>query len=183
MFSRAFERRQQVERLEDEADALAADAGQLAVGQRPEVDVAEEHVAGGQRVEPGEAVHQRALAGAGRAHDGGEAAGREADGDVVEGEDLVAAAAVDLGGVLGAGGEGDRGGPRGQRLGGEEGANVVMAPTVTIARRPSDGASRCLAPGVVPTGSGRDVGGGRPEDPDQVGRGDAEIEPARPPLT
>ena len=40
MFSVARERRQQVERLEDEADALAADLGQLAVAERPEVDVA-----------------------------------------------------------------------------------------------------------------------------------------------
>ena len=56
------ERRQEVVGLEDEADALAAEAGQLAIRQRPEVDVADEDVTGGERVETGQAVHQRALA-------------------------------------------------------------------------------------------------------------------------
>ena len=49
-----------------------------------EVDVADEHLAGRQRVEPGDAVHQRALAGAARAHDRGELARAELDRDGVE---------------------------------------------------------------------------------------------------
>ena len=60
-------------------------------------------------VEPGEAVHQRRLARARRAHDRGEATGRELDGHAVEGADLVLAAAVHLDGVDDAGGGGDRG--------------------------------------------------------------------------
>ena len=43
-------------------------------------------------IEPGHAVHERRLARAGGAHDGGELAGREVDVDVVEGEDLGVAA-------------------------------------------------------------------------------------------
>ena len=114
------ERRKQVEGLEDEADALAADLRQLAVAERPEVDVALRSVqvdlAGGQRVEAGEAVHQRALAGAGRPHDRGEAAGGQADRDVVEGEDRGVALAVALGGGLGASGERHGRRPPGQGL-------------------------------------------------------------------
>ena len=59
-----------------------------------------------ERVEAGEGVHQRRLAGARRAHDRGEATGREVDGDAVEGTDLGLAAAVDLDGVDGPGGDG-----------------------------------------------------------------------------
>ena len=58
--------------------------------------------AGGRAVEAGEDVHERRLAGAGRPHDRGEAALREADGHAVEGVDgrvplAVAAAEVDGG--------------------------------------------------------------------------------------
>ncbi len=56
------ERGQEVVGLEDEADALAAEAGQLAIRQRPEVDIADEGATGGERVETSQAVHQRALA-------------------------------------------------------------------------------------------------------------------------
>ena len=61
-----------------------------------------------ERVEAGERVHERRLAGARRAHDRGEPAGREVDGDAVERTDLGLALAVDLGGVDGAGGDGER---------------------------------------------------------------------------
>ena len=54
------------------------------------------------RVEPGETVHQRRLAGARRAHDRGEAAGAELDRHAVERTDFGLAAAVDLGDVDGA---------------------------------------------------------------------------------
>ena len=43
----------------------------------------------GEVVEAGEGVHQRRLAGARRAHDGGEVAGGEVDVDAVEGPDLA----------------------------------------------------------------------------------------------
>src|SRR5258707_101959 len=39
-----IQRRDQVVRLEDEADAVAADLGELLLGQRADVDVAEEYV-------------------------------------------------------------------------------------------------------------------------------------------
>ena len=82
------ERRHQVERLEDEAEAVAPQLRELLVVQRGEVDVADEHLALGELVEPGEGVHERRLAGAGRAHDGGELPGVELDVDAVEGPDL-----------------------------------------------------------------------------------------------
>ena len=75
-----------------------------------EVGAADEDLAGGERVEAGHAVHQRGLARARRAHDRGEAAGLEVDGDAVEGPHLGVAGAVDLDGVDGAGGR--RGGRR-----------------------------------------------------------------------
>ena len=74
--------------------------------ERAEVDVADPHRTARERVEPGERVHERRLAGARRAHDRGEACGRELDGDVVERTDFGFAFAVDLGGVDGAGRDG-----------------------------------------------------------------------------
>ena len=50
---------------------------------------------GARLVEPGEQVHERRLAGAGRAHDRGELAGREADRDAAEGVHGGLALAVD----------------------------------------------------------------------------------------
>ena len=81
----------------------AAQLGELLVVQRGEVGLADVDGAAGERVEAGEAVHQRALAGAGRAHDRGEPAGLERDGDAVEGAHLAVALAVDLRRVDGAG--------------------------------------------------------------------------------
>ena len=91
------ERRHEVERLEDEADAVPAQLRQLPLAEAGEVDVADVGRAGGQLVEAGHAVHQRRLARAGRAHDGAERTAAEPDGDVVEGSDLRVAVAVDLG--------------------------------------------------------------------------------------
>jgi hypothetical protein len=62
--------RQQVEELEDEADVLAAQQRDAAVGQRADVLAADRHPAARRPVEGGEDVHQRRLAGARRAHDG-----------------------------------------------------------------------------------------------------------------
>src|SRR5215217_5790120 len=66
------ERRHQVERLEDEADLLAPQQGQLLLGQRRQVHVADEDLAAGRRVEAGHAVQQRGLAGPRGPHDGRE---------------------------------------------------------------------------------------------------------------
>src|SRR2546427_28168 len=71
--------------LEHEADPVAPQPGQLRVGERSELHVADEHVAVGQVVEAGEAVEEGRLARPGGAHDGGEAAFREFHGHVVEG--------------------------------------------------------------------------------------------------
>ena len=81
----------------------AAQLGELLVVERGQVRLADVDGAAGQRVEPGEAVHQRALARAGRAHDRRELAGLEGDRDAVEGADLAVADAVGLDGVDGTG--------------------------------------------------------------------------------
>ena len=66
------EHRQQVEALEDEADLVAAQHGQLVVGHGGDVGAVEHDVPAGGGVESGERVHQCGFAGAGRPHDGGE---------------------------------------------------------------------------------------------------------------
>ena len=61
---------QQVEGLEDEADFLVADAGELVVVEFADQLAVEPVLALGRRVEAADQVHQRRLAGAGRSHDG-----------------------------------------------------------------------------------------------------------------
>ena len=95
------QRRHEVERLEDEAQAVAPQPGELLFAGGGDVDVADGDRAAGEAIEAGHAVHEGRLAGAGRAHDGGELAGGEVDVDVVEGEDLGVAGAVRLGGAAG----------------------------------------------------------------------------------
>ena len=92
--------RHQVEGLEHETDAVAAQLGQRGVFQGGDVGVFDEDVPGGGGVEAGEDVHHRGLAGAGGTHDGGEFAGTEADAHVVEGAHLGVAASVNLGDAL-----------------------------------------------------------------------------------
>jgi hypothetical protein len=104
--------REQVEGLEHEADLVPAQQGELLLGQFAELDVADEDLAGGDPVQPGQAVHQGGLARAGGAHDGREAAARELDRDAVQRPDLGLALPVDLGHL-------DR--SCGQRLGGVAG--------------------------------------------------------------
>ena len=111
------ERRDEVVGLEDEPDLAPAQLGEVLVVELGEVGVADVHGAGRQRVETGEAVHQGALAGPGRAHDRREPLGLERHGDAVEGADLAVADAVDLDGVDGAG-RGPRGGRGGDDRGG-----------------------------------------------------------------
>ena len=91
------ERRYEVERLEDEPDAVAPHPGQLLVAQGAQVEIAEQHATGGQGVEAGQAVHQGRLPRSRRAHHGGEAALFDADVDAVEGPHGCAATLVHLG--------------------------------------------------------------------------------------
>ena len=58
------QRRNQVEGLEDEPDLVSSEQRQTATIETGEIGVADEDAATGQRVEPGEKMHQRALAGA-----------------------------------------------------------------------------------------------------------------------
>ena len=97
-------RRQQVERLEDEADLVPPQQGQRLVVERGDLGVAEVDLARRRPVEAGEHVQQGRLAGARRSHDRGELAGGEADTDVVERGDGRVAGAVELADVLGPGG-------------------------------------------------------------------------------
>src|SRR5215203_1151383 len=95
------EDRQQVEELEDEAELVAAQLGQLAVVEAGDVDSIEFDLARGRLVEPGEDVHQGRLAGARGAHDRGEAVALEAGADAGQGVDrgvTLAVAAVEVGG-------------------------------------------------------------------------------------
>ena len=95
------EDRQQVEELEDEAELVAAQLGQLAVVEAGDLDPVELDRAGGRLVEPGEDVHQRRLAGAGGAHDRGEAVALEGGADPGQGVDRRVALAVATGKVGG----------------------------------------------------------------------------------
>ena len=103
------ERRDQVVRLEHEPDLLAAQFGEVLVVERGEVRVADVDGALGERVEPGEAVQQRRLAGSRRTHDRREPAGFERDRHAVEGVDGRVTDPVDLLGIDRAGGGGGRG--------------------------------------------------------------------------
>ena len=76
--------RDQVERLEHEADAIPPQGRERLVGEPGEIGVADPHRAARDVVEACEAVHQRRLAGSGRAHDRGESAGGELHVDAVE---------------------------------------------------------------------------------------------------
>ena len=78
-FSSAVSERQQVEELEDEADVVAAQPGQLARRRgRRSARPPTATVPLGRRLERAEDVQQRALARAGRAHDRDELAGLDA---------------------------------------------------------------------------------------------------------
>src|SRR5690606_26501770 len=79
---------QEVELLEDEADLVAAEFGEGFVAQAGDGGVADGDGAAVGGVESGQAVHERRLARARGAHDGGELAGVELDGDVAERDDL-----------------------------------------------------------------------------------------------
>ena len=84
----------QVEALEDEADPLAAQPGAVVLVPVGDVLAVDEDPAVGRPLEAGRAVEERRLAGAGRAHDGGEGAGREGEVDTGERGDRAGSLAV-----------------------------------------------------------------------------------------
>src|SRR6185436_3354808 len=86
------QRRQQVEELEDEADLVAADAGQLVVAEAGERLAVDAHLAGGRAIEPADQVQQRRFAGARRSNDRDHLAARDGEGDAVERDDVAFAA-------------------------------------------------------------------------------------------
>ena len=84
MFSAAESVGDQVEGLEDEADALAAQAGEATLAHRGDYVSVEHDLPGGHRVQARQAVHERGLARSGGAHDGGESDSDDIDVDGVE---------------------------------------------------------------------------------------------------
>ena len=88
--------RQEVEVLEDESDAAVADLGELVAGHAADVFAAQLVGAVGRGVEAAEKVHQRRLAGAGRADDGHHLTGRDVEVDALERFDFHFAGVVHL---------------------------------------------------------------------------------------
>ena len=85
------EQGQQAEGLEDEADAMAAELGELAFVVLGDVLAVDRDVAGGGGVEAGDQVEQGGLAGAGAADQGDELAAGDLERDVADGPDIFAA--------------------------------------------------------------------------------------------
>ena len=92
---------QQVEGLEDEAEAVAAHGGELLVLHAGQVLTSDEHAAGGGGVQARQAVQESGLARAGGAHDGHELAASHHQARRVQGDDPGLALAVDLGQAAG----------------------------------------------------------------------------------
>ena len=99
------EGRHEVERLEDEAHAPAAQDRELEVGEAGDVGVADPGAAGGRGIQSRHDVHERRLARSGRPHDRGELAATDADAHAVEGAHGAPPGAVGLGELLHPGGE------------------------------------------------------------------------------
>jgi acyl-CoA thioesterase-1 len=93
------ERGDQVVLLEDESEPVAAQQRKVGLVERRERGVADERLTRGQSVESGDALHQRALPGSRRPHDGGELVEREVDRDTGQRVDGGVALAVGLGGI------------------------------------------------------------------------------------
>ena len=87
---------EKIEILEHEAEALAAEARQLAPAQAADVLAVHQDVADRGAVDSGDAVEQRGLARARRAHDGHELPLRHVERDSVQGAGDVLAASVVL---------------------------------------------------------------------------------------
>jgi hypothetical protein len=92
--------RHQVERLEHEADLVAAQPGQLLVLEPGQLGVADEHRAGRRRVQRRATVHERRLARPRRPHHRGELTAVDVERHVVEGNHLGLPGSVRLGQVL-----------------------------------------------------------------------------------
>src|SRR4029077_468393 len=92
----------QVERLEDEAHRLGAMPGALGVRELVDGTAFDEDAPLVDLVETGEAVEQRRLARAGRAHHGEELALRDAEIEALQRHDVAATRTVDLTYTLGA---------------------------------------------------------------------------------
>ena len=84
----------QVEGLEDEADFLVADAGQLIVVELADEMAVEPVAAFAGGIEAADEVHEGGFAGAGGAHDGDVFVAADAQGDAVESVDLLLGAHV-----------------------------------------------------------------------------------------
>src|SRR5205823_6017637 len=80
--------------LEDEADVLAPELGDLVVAELSELRAGDPDAAGGRPVERGEDVHQRRLAGARRAHHRGELLALNLQADAPQGVDCGVTFAV-----------------------------------------------------------------------------------------
>ena len=97
------QRREQVEELEDEADFVAAQAGQASLVEAVDRFVVEVKFPAGEDVEAAEHVEQGALAAAAWTHDGDEFAARDVQAHAVERVDggaIRIGPAVELRGVL-----------------------------------------------------------------------------------
>ena len=88
------QRRQQVEELEDEANALPPDAGELVVGEAFERAALERQLAGGGPIHRATEVQQCRFAATRRAHQGHEIAAVDGESDSVERADRGAATGV-----------------------------------------------------------------------------------------
>jgi hypothetical protein len=92
---------EQVECLEDEADFLVANAGELIIVEFGDVVAVEPVMALRGRIEAAEEVHQRGFAGTGRAHDGDVLVVADTDVDAAQGVHLLVAHLVGLPEIVG----------------------------------------------------------------------------------
>ena len=84
----AGERGEEVEELEDEADFVAAEAGEVVIGERGDGLAVDADFAGGGAVEAADQVEEGGLSGAGGADDGDHFAAGDVEVDGIEGDDL-----------------------------------------------------------------------------------------------
>ena len=102
----AGQRGQEIEELEDEADLVAAQAGEVVVGQVGDGLAVDADLAGAGTIEPADQIEERGFAGAGGPDDGDHLAARDLEIDRFE-RGHLALAVVDLGDT----GEGNHPGP------------------------------------------------------------------------
>ena len=167
--------REQVEGLEDEADLPVADLRPLVAVELRDVHAVEKVAARGRPVEAADDVHERALAGARRAHDGHELARRDRERDAVERAHLDLAHLVDLDEVL----DPDdiqaqnlrppRAAGRGARRPAAASAFAVARPTTTVSPALSSPETICVKrPSVIPARISTGFGSPAPLGADRV---------------